>query len=140
MLNLKRLVTNLSRKWKSWLPPVVVGLVIVPVVLYTGAGIWQTAQEGTLNTLVAFLIFFAVCTFIVIVASPYRMEILVAVVGMVVGAVAGAVPYMVLAIILILLGLSTEGQATSRELSPLLNNEVFSQLFFVAGGLLRVDR
>ena len=134
MLDLKRRVTNLGRKWKSWVPPVAVSLGIVAAVFYVGAEIWQTVQEGNLNTLLAILIFLAVTTFIVNVAWSYRMETLVAVVGMVIGAVVGVFPYMVLAIILILLELSPEGQATNRELSQVFsNNEVFSQLFFVAG-------
>ena len=133
MLDLKRLVTNLGRKWKSWVPRVAVSLGIVAVVYYVGAEIWQTVQEGNLSTLLAILIFIAVTTFIVNVAWPYRMETLVAVVGMVIGAVVGVFPYMVLAIILMLLELSPEGQATSREWSQLFSNVVFSQLFFVAG-------
>ena len=61
------------------------------------------------------------------------MVIFVAVVGMVIGAVAGFVPYFVIVIILLLLEQSPVGQATSRELAQLFNNDVFSQLFYVAG-------
>ena len=126
MLDLKRRVTNVGRKWKSWLLPVAAGLGVVPLVIYVGAEVWQTVQEDNLSTLLAVLIFLGVSIFMVSVASPYRMEILVAVVGMVIGAVVGIVPYMVLAIILILLDLSPEGQATSREMSQLFSAEVFS--------------
>ena len=59
--------------------------------------------------------------------------VLVAVLGMVIGAVAGFVPYLVIVIIMILLEQSPEGQATNSQLSQLLNNDVFGQLFFVAG-------
>ena len=73
------------------------------------------------------------CLPIFYLAQSYWRVILVAVVGMVIGAVAGVFPYFVVVIIMILLELSPEGQATSRELSQLFNNDVFSQLFFVAG-------
>ena len=133
MPDLKRRLFDVGKRWKNWLPLVAVGVGLVVVVFYVGTAIWQTVQDGKLNTLLAVLIFFAVYIPIVIVAWSYRREVLVAVVGMVVGAVAGFFPYLVIAIILMLLKLSPEGQASSRELSQLFSNEVFSQLFFVAG-------
>ena len=133
MPDLKRRLFDVGKRWKNWLARVAVGFVIVVAVFYQGTDIWQTVQDGKLNTLLAVLIFIVVYILIVSVAWSYRMEVLVAVVGMVVGAVAGFFPYLVIAIILTLLELSPEGQASSRELSQLFSNEEFSQLFFVAG-------
>ena len=127
-------IADVSKRWKNWLAPGAVGFGIVVAVFYVGTKIWQTVQEGNLSTLVAVLIFFAVYIPIVIIAWSYRKEILVAIVGMVVGAVAGFLPYLVMAIILLLLEQSPDSQASSRELSTqIFSNEVFSQLFFVAG-------
>ena len=117
------------KRWKRWLVPVV-GIVVV---FYTGWFVWQEVQGFTPSYLVAVLYFFVVFLFIVSVVSPYWREMLVAVVGMVVGTIAGFLPYYVLGIFLLLLGLSPEGQASYEELNKLFNNEVFNQLFFVAG-------
>lgn len=130
MPDLMRRVTDIGKRWKSWLPRVAVGFGFVAVVSYLGTEIWQTVQDDNLNTLLAILILLAVFVPTVNFAWSYRMEFLVAIVGMVLGAVAGFFPYLVIDIIL---ELSSEDQASSEQLRLLLNNEVFSQLFFVAG-------
>ena len=133
MPDLKRLVQGVVKRWKNWLPLVTLGFGIILALFYVGTELWRTSQDGNLNTLLAVLIFCAVWFPIFGFAWSYRMVVLVAVVGMVIGAVAGFVPYLVLVIIMILLEQSPEGQLTSRELSQLFNNDVFRQLFFVAG-------
>ena len=133
MPDLKRRVHDVVKRWKNWLPRVALGFVGVAAFLYVGTVVWQAVQEVDLNFLIAFLVFCVVCLTIFEFARPYWRVILVAVVGMVIGAVAGVFPYLVVVIILILLELSPEGQATSRELSELVNNDEFSRLFFVAG-------
>lgn len=133
MPDLKRRFQDVIKRWKNWLPRVALGFGAVVALLYIGTVIWQTFQDSDLNFLIAFLVFCAVFLFIARFAWSYRRVVLVAVVGMVIGAVAGFVPYFVIGIILILLELSPEGQTTGRQLSQLLNNDVFSQLFFVAG-------
>ena len=117
------------KRSKRWLDPVL-GIVAV---FYTGWFVWQEVQGFTPSYLAAVSYFLVVFFFIVSVAWSYWREILVAVVGMVVGAIAGFVPYFVIAIFLFLLGLSPEGQSSYEELNKLFNNEVFNQLFFVAG-------
>lgn len=133
MPDLKRLVHEVVKRRKKWLPRVALGLGVVTVLLFFGTAVWQTAQDGTLNIIIAFSVFCIVCMSIFEFARSYWRVILVAVLGMVIGAVAGVFPYLVIVMILIPLELSTEGQATSRELSQLFNNDIFSQLFYVAG-------
>lgn len=132
MPDLKRRVHDVVKRWKDWLPRVAIGG-SVTALLYLGTVFWRRIQEVDLNTLPATLVFLATVFSIAAFALPYWRVILVAVVGMVIGAVAGVIPYLVVVIIMILLELSPEGQATSRQLSQLVNNAVFSQLFFVAG-------
>lgn len=133
MPDLKRLVHGVVKRWKTWLPLVSFGFGIIVLLFYVGTELWQTFQDGNLNTLPAILVLCAVGIPIFSWAWSYRMVVLVAVVGMVTGAVAGVFPYLVIVIILILLDLSPEGQATSRELSQLVNNDEFSRLFYIAG-------
>ena len=117
------------KRWKRWLD-IVVGIVAVP---FTGWVVWQEVQGFTPSYLVAALYFFVVFFFIVSVVSPYWREFFVAILGMFVGAIAGIVPYVVVGILLLLLSLSSEGQASYEELNQLFNNAAFSKLFFVAG-------
>ena len=133
MPDLKRHVHDVVKRWKTWLLRVALGFVGFVALLYMGMELWREIQEVDLNALLAVLVLFAVWTPISILAWSYWRVILVAVVGMVIGAVAGVVPYLVIAIIMVLLELSPEGQATNRELSQLLNNDLFWELFFVAG-------
>ena len=131
--DLKRLVQGTVKRWKTWLPLVTFGFGIIVLLSYVGTELWRTFQGGRLNILLAVLVLGALWIPIISFAWSYRTVVLVAVVGMVIGAVAGIVPYLAIVIIMILLELSPEGQVTSRELSQLFNNNVFSQLFFVAG-------
>ena len=117
------------KRWKRWLVPVV-GIVVV---FYTGWFVWQEVQGFTPSYLASVSYFFVVFFFIVSVVSSYLKELFVAVLGMFVGAIAGIVPYIVVGILLLLLSLSSEGQASYEELNKLFNNQVFNQLFFVAG-------
>ena len=133
MPDLKRRAHDVVKRWKEWLPRVALGFFGVAALLYSGPAAWQAVQEIELNVVFAVLVLCAVGSPISILAWSYRIVVLVAVVGMVIGAVAGVFPYLVIAIILVLLELSPEGQATNRDLSELLNNDVFGQLFFVAG-------
>ena len=133
MPDLKRLVHDVVKRRKKWLPRVALGFGVVAVLLFFGTASWQTAQDGTLNIIIAFSVFCIVCMTIFEFARSYWRVILVAVLGMVIGAVAGVFPYLAIAIIMMLLELSPESQATGKELSQLFNNDVFSQLFFVAG-------
>ena len=132
MPDLKRRVHDVVKRWKDWLTRVVIGGGVVAF-LYMGTELWRRLQEVDLNTLPATLVFLATVFSIAAFAQPYWRVILVAVVGMVIGAAAGFLPYLVIVIFLILLELSAEGQATSKQLSELFNNDVFWQLFFVAG-------
>ncbi len=133
MPDLKRCFQDVIKRWKNWSLFVALGFVGFVALLYIGTVLWQAVQDVNLNILIAFLFLCAVCWSIASIAWAYRMVVLVAVVGMVIGAVAGIFPYFVVVIILILLELSPEAQATSRQLSQLFNNDVFWELFFVAG-------
>ena len=133
MLDLKRRLQDVIKRWKNWLPRVALSFVGFVALLYTGPELWRSVQEVDLKALPALVVLVFVGTLIFSVAWSYRMVVFVAVVGMVIGAVAGFVPYFVIGIILILLELSPEGQATGRQLSQLFNNDVFWELFFVAG-------
>lgn len=117
------------KRWKRWLDPVV-GIFAV---FYTGWFVWQEVQGFTPSYLAAVVYFFVVFFFIMSVVSPYLKELFVAVLGMFVGAIAGIVPYIVVGILLLLLSLSSEGQASYEALNQLFNNAAFRQLFFVAG-------
>ena len=132
MPDLTRLVQVVVKRCKDWLPGVALvafGFAIVYLVME----LWRALQDTNLSTLIALLVLLAVGIPIGSFAWSYLKVILVAVSGMVIGAVAGVVPYIVIAIIMLLLEQSPEGQVTGRELSRLFNNDVFSQLFFVAG-------
>lgn len=133
MPDLKRLVHGLVKRWKDWLPRVALGFVGFAALFYIGTVIWRTIQEVDLNTLPALLVICVVYILMLGCAWSYWRVVFAAVVGMVIGAVAGFFPYLVIAIIMMLLELSPEGQVTSRELSQLFNNDVFLELFFVAG-------
>ena len=133
MRDLKRRFHDVIKKWKNWSLFVALGFVGFVALLQIGTVLWQAVQDVNLNILIAFLFLCAVCWSIAGIAWAYRRVVLVAVVGMVVGAVAGLVPYLVVVIIIVLFELSPEGQATSRQLSQLFNNDVFWELFFVAG-------
>ena len=102
-------------------------------VLYTGWLVWQEVQGFTPSYLATVAYFFVVFLFIVSAVSSYWKELFVAILGMFVGAIAGIVPYVVVGILLLLLSLSSEGQASYEELNQLFNNAAFRQLFFVAG-------
>ncbi len=133
MPDLKRRFQDVIKRWKNWLPPVAVVFGIIAAFFYVGTELWRTFQDGNLTTLFAIIVFLVTFFYIIKFALQYWRVVLVAVVGMVIGAVAGSAPYFVIVIIMILLELSLEGQATSRQLSQLLNNEMFWELFFVAG-------
>ena len=136
MPDLKSRVQAVVKGWRDWSPRValiVFGFGIILALFYAAMELWWAVQDANPSTLTAFLVLCAVWVPIVIFAWSYRMVVLVAVLGMVTGAVVGVVPYVVIAIIMILLEQSPDGQATSRELSQLFNSDVFSQLFFVAG-------
>lgn len=117
------------KRWKRWLDSIV-GIVAV---FFTGWLAWDGVQGFTPSYLAALFYFLVVFLLIVLVVSPYWKEFFVAIFGMFVGAIAGIVPYYAIGILLLLLGLSPEGQASYEALSMLFNNEVFMQLFFVAG-------
>ena len=125
MPDLKRRFQDVIKRWKNCLPPVALVFGIIAAFFYVGTELWRTFQDGNLNTLSAILVLIAVCLPIFYLAQSYWRVVLVAIAGMVIGAVAGVFPYLVVVIIMILLELSPEGQATSRELSQLLNNDVF---------------
>ena len=133
MHDLKRRFHDVIKRWKNWLPSVAIGFVSFVALLYRGPELWRSFQEVDLKAIPALFVFIFVGTLIFSFAWSYRIEIFVAVVGMVIGAVAGVFPYLVILIILLLLELSTEGQATNRELAQLFDNDLFSQLFYVAG-------
>ena len=136
MTDFRRLVHDVVKRRKKWLPSVALcfaGFVGFVALFNIRMELWREIQEVDLNAIPAVFVFFAVWGLIFSFAWSYRKVILVAVVGMVIGAIAGVFPYLAIAIFLILLQLSPEGQATSRELSELFNNDIFSQLFYVAG-------
>ena len=133
MPDLKRRFQDVIKRWKNWLPPVALVFGIIAAFFYVGTELWRTFQDGNLNTLPAILVLIVVCLPIFYLAQSYWRVVLVAIAGMVIGAVAGVFPYLVIVIIMVLLELSPEGQVTSRQLSELFNNDVFSQLFFIAG-------
>ena len=124
-----RRVAAIYKRWKRWLD-IVVGIVAVP---FTGWVVWQEVQGFTPSYLVTALYFFVVFFFIVSAVSSYLKELFIAILGMFVGAIAGIVPYFVVGIFLLLLELSSEGQASYEALNQLFNNAAFRQLFFVAG-------
>ena len=126
---LTRRISAMDRRWKVGL----VSIAVVLGILYVGWVFWQAVQNVTLNGLAVACMFVVVPLLIMAAASSYWKEIFVAVVGMVVGAIAGGLPYLVVGIFLILLGLSPEDQASNEAFRQLFNNEVFNQLFFVAG-------
>ena len=133
MPDLKRRFQDVMKRLKNWLPPVALVFGIIAAFFYVGTELWRSFQDGNLNTLPAILVLIAVCLPIFYLAQSYWRVVLVAIAGMVIGTVAGVFPYLVIVIIMILLELSPEGQTTSRELSQLLSNDLFGQLFFVAG-------
>ena len=124
----------MGKMWKVWLAAIAIGFVIAAA-LYVGSFIGQTVQDGdvTLSRVPAALVLVAVLAVLSYVFSSYWREIFVAVVGMVVGAVVGIFPYLILAIFLLLLGLSPEDKAGTEELRQLFNSQLFNELFFVAG-------
>ena len=133
MPDLKRRFQDVIKRWKNWFPRAALSFFGFVALLYTGPELWRSVQEVDLKALPALFVFAFVGTLIFSFAWSYRRVVFVAVVGMVIGAVAGIFPYLVVVIIMVLLELSPEGQATGRQLSQLLNNDVFWELFFVAG-------
>ena len=130
MPDLKRRFHDVIKRWKNWLLFVALGFVAL---LYMGPVLWQAVQDGNLTALFAISVFLVTVISIIKFALQYLRVVFVAVVGMVIGAVAGFVPYFVIVIILLLLEQSPVGQATSRQLSQLFDNDLFGQLFYVAG-------